>query len=194
VSGTHVESCGADTAGTYTLAFADAQGLTATATLVVGAATNAQGCGVTDVGCWLSQVVGAVESIAGQVVGGLYAVFFSSPTGRNYVDVSNVFQLPAIACRSGEFPTHPDGVHCLPFPFAVVGDVAAIAAVLDVTPVPPTVPARLHAPPIDYSFTIDPTVVLTPTVMTWVKAVEYVAFITGLALGTYRFVQSAGAE
>lgn len=195
-------TCSATSVGTYTIGFSDLGGLTTTADLVVGAAVNPSSCGPTDVGCWVGTLVQSVLQLGRAVADGLYTMFFVSHSGRNFVDLSGVTGqalLPGVACRSGQTPTHPDGTRCLPFPFSIPADLGTVLGTfVGVTPTPPTFSPNV---PLTYrgvtyltiSFTLDPSIVLTPTIMTYIRAIELVTFVVALGIGTYRFVQAWGA-
>jgi hypothetical protein len=193
--GRQTVACFSSTPGTYTLTFADAAGLTATAQLVVATASNPGGCSSTDVGCWLTNLWGAITSLPGEIAGAFVGFFFNSPSGKNYIDLSQLLAVPYIACRSGEVPTAPDHVHCWPFPFAVPAQLGVIFGVINTAPTSPVLDMHVHVPPIDQHVAIDPTTsVLTPTVMGWVRGVEYVLFLASLGMAVRKYIQAFGVS
>lgn len=194
-------NCYSATIGTYTIPFVDGQGLTASATLVVGAGSNQQSCSGTDLGCWIGNLIGAVQNLASSIVNGFTSFLFVSSSGRSYLDLSIVTNglVPSVACRSGQLPDHPDGVDCVPFPFSVPFDVLSVFALLNQTPSPPTWAVSFDYPGSPFghltaSSTIDVTQILTPQVMTWVRDGELVLFVVGLAMSTWKFTQMMGVD
>jgi hypothetical protein len=171
--------------------------------MVVGAVVTSAACGTVsiggttwpDLGCWLQQVwnsIVALGQIPGQIVEGIYNLFYVSKSGKSYIDFAVLGNalIPGVACRSGQSVNHPDGVHCLPFPFSIANDVLQVVSIADVAPTSPVLTAHLHVPPVDETFSIDPTVVLTATLMGYVRGVELVLFVVALGAGTYRIVQA----
>lgn len=198
---TAIENCWADTTGTYTLTFSDDQGIPASVTLIVGAASNQQSCGATDVGCWISNLVGAVTSLPGDIVTALFNLFFTSQGGPSYLDFTPLTNeiIPTTSCRSGQSPTAPDGVNCIAFPFSIPTDIGAIFDIFNATPSAPTLTLAWDFPlwtgtTLHETGTIDPTVVLTNTTMGYVRDAELVLFIIGTALGTWRLLQLVGVD
>jgi len=192
-------TCRSNTVGSYTLTFTDTAGLPATAVMIVGSATNPHSCSATDLGCWTSQLIGAIEDLPGRVVGGLLAILFTSQTGPSSIDLSPLTSAlwPSVACRSGQTPTAPDGIHCFAFPFSIPSDIGSVVAMLNATPSAPTIAVAWDFPlwtgtTLHESATVDPTNILTPTVMTYVRDIELVAFIVGCAFGTWRILQMVG--
>ena len=106
--------------------------------------------------------------------------------GGPNVQVVQAALLPTVNCRTGQPPDAPDGVHCWPFPLSIPFDIIQLLEVVNTTPTPPILHAHLYAPPIDQTFTIDPRIVLTSTVMGWVYAVEMLLWTLTLAFAGYR--------
>jgi len=197
----YATDCLFSSGGSYSPVFTDTNGRTFTAHLTVTGPTASAQCNsgnlAADATCLLTQVWTTLVSIANApfvFLRNLQNFLTVSSTGKNFVDFSGLGAVivPSVACRSGQAPTHPDGVHCLPFPVSIPFDFVGVVSVLNVTPVSPTLDAHILVPPIDEHFTIDPTVVLNSTVMTWVRDAELVVFCVALAVGTYRFVQAWG--
>jgi hypothetical protein len=192
--------CSWSAAGTYTVTFTDIRGHVAQSTITVTAAAATAACStdIAGLACILTQVWNSIQgllAIPGQIIGSLSALLTVSQTGKNYIDVAALGTglVPGVTCRSGQTPTHPDGIRCLPFPISIPWDFIGVLSILDVTPTAPSITAHLVAPPINQAFTIDPTVILTSQVMTWVRGCELILFVVGLAIGTYRFVQAWGS-
>jgi hypothetical protein len=190
-------SCSWDLAGTYTLTATDSYGFTASLSVVVGAPSAASTCGSTDLGCWLNQLWDAVSKLGEipfQVIQGIANFLLVSRSGKDYLDLSSVQVVPYITCRGGEVPSAPDGVHCYPFPFAIPGQLAAMFSVLLVTPVAPLLDWHIHQAFVDVHVPIDPQVLLTPTVMGWVRGIEYVLFVTALGMAVRKYIQMFGVD
>jgi hypothetical protein len=168
--------------------------------MAVATLANPQSCGLTDVSCWVGNLIGAVTDIPTQILGGLYNFFFVSQSGKNYLDTSALTAggfVPSVDCRAGQTPTAPDAIHCLPFPFSIPYDAQDVLNLLAVTPVAPTFTLtwdfHFLGTTIHTSVPFDVGSLLTPTIMGYVRAAELVIFILGTSFATYRFVEMVGA-
>jgi hypothetical protein len=190
----HIVNCYASVVGTYVIPFHDAQGITAKATMMVAAASNVQSCGATDVGCWISNLVGAVNDLAMNLTKGLLDALFVSSSGKSFIDWSAVaLAVPNVACRDGEVPTAPDGVHCWPFPFAVPAELEQFANIfVGATPTAPTWTMDIDVPPVHVTHTVDLRVFLTDATMARVRDAELLLFTVGLVFGTWRVMAIFG--
>jgi hypothetical protein len=198
----YAASCSWDTAGTYTLTAHDSYGFTDLKLVTISDASAATTCGSTDLGCWLNQLWDSITQLAqipGQIIDGFIHFLLVSPTGKSYFDTSSMTStslLPTVDCRSGQTPTAPDGVHCLPFPFSIPYDASNIVSVIDVTPTAPsfTLSWDFHflGSTIHTSHDFDVSALLTDTIMGYVRGAELVIFILGTAFGTWRILQMVG--
>jgi hypothetical protein len=187
--------CSASVVGTYTIPFADAQGISVNAELVVGAASNPQACTGTDVSCWIGNLIGAVQNIAGSIVTGVYTFLYVSKAGKSFIDVSPLTAkiFPSVNCRSGQAPTAPDGIHCVPFPFSIPFDMMSMVTQLfGQSPVSPSFTARIYAPPyVDVSQVVNLNYFLTDPFMSKVRDAEFIIFILAVVANTHKFVEFA---
>jgi hypothetical protein len=204
-------TCSWSAAGTYVVNGTDLFGAHASVTVNVSTVTapGSSGC-ASDIGgvaCWVgyvaSQLYNVIRQLAllpAEIAGAVVNFLFVSQNGKSYLDLSNLNFIPTITCRPGEVPTALDGVHCLPFPFALPAELAAFWTVLTVSPVTPaidwhivyTLPAPFTS--IDAHVPIIPTVILNTTVMGWVRGAEYVLFVLSLFLATRKYVQMFGVD
>lgn len=195
-------ACSWDAAGSYTIVAHDSYGFTAQKNVVISGPSTAATCGSTDLGCWLNQLwdsITALAAIPQQILDGLYGFFFVSRTGRSFLDTSALTStalLPAVDCRSGQSPTAPDGIHCLPFPFSIPYDATAIVNLLAVTPTAPSFSLswdfHFLGSTIHTSHDFDVSTLLSDTMMGYIRNAELVIFIIGTALGTWRILQLVG--
>jgi hypothetical protein len=197
--------CVADAPGTYTIAAHDQQGFPATLIITwVGAPVASIVCGSTDIGCYLTQIwnsLGALANIPGDIVRGVYALFFVSTSGVSFINLDPLSNAawPQITCRSGQTPTAPDAIHCYAFPFSVPSDVGAMLDLVNATPSAPVLALVWDFPlwtgtVLHETASIDPRVVLTDQTMTYVRDAELFLFIIGCAMGTWRILQLVGVN
>lgn len=190
---TNYQQCWPTAAGSYSLVATDGAFHTFTVHLSTQAAANPGGCGATDFGCWVSSLYQALIGLPQSIASAIGEFLFGGTLNRQLVSAA---LLPTVSCRAGQPADAPDGVHCWPLPLSVPFDVSQlVAAAVDVSPVAPTLDAHFYVPPVvDRHVTIDPTIVLTPTIMGYVYDVELVLFTIALVYGTLRlweWVQAA---
>ncbi len=186
--------CHLTSAGSVAFLGTDQYGYQATVTVTEAAAPAAStvscntGNFASDAVCWLQQVVSTIITLPGQMARQVVDFLFVSQTGKSYVDFSAVLSslLPGVSCRSGQAPTHPDGVHCLPFPLSTPFDVYNIASfIFGVSPVAPSLTFTVHAAPLSaWSATVDPAFMLSSSLMDKIRGVEYVVFLVALGWAT----------
>ena len=197
--GTYVSVCTFGALGSFTWTGHDRNGFPAQVTATVSGAAASVSCTgsiIDQTTCYAAATWQAITSLPGDLMQRLFVLLFVSPSGKSYLDVAAVFSFPVIACRTGELPNHPDGVHCTPFPFAVPVQLQQVWGVINVAAVSPTFTLSLPCGfLVQCTRTVDPTgSVLTPTVMGWVRGVEYVLFVGALGLAVRKYVQLFGVD
>lgn len=199
LGGSWAADCVASAAGAYTVTANESpDGFTGSVTVVVTGAPASGGttptCGTVsiggttwpDLGCWFHVLVDQVIGLPGAVAQAVSNWFFVSQSGKSYFDLSvaESAALPTVDCRSGQ--PSDDGIgdgKCFAFPVSIPFDfLGLLGSVADATPEPPVVPCHIllvyrGTTYLDVSFNVDATVVLTPTVMGWLKGVELVGFV-----------------
>jgi hypothetical protein len=187
----NVVTCASDTPGVYTLNAEDAAGLFVSVQLTVSAAPAPSvaschsGDFLNDAVCWLQVAVTTLANLVFSLVRGIYDLLFVSKAGHYGIDFTTIGAdiLPQRACASGQAPTSPDGIHCLPFPLSIPWDIVVIfAQVLGGTPTSPSFPVDwdeyaggFHV--VNWHTTIAITTILPDALMEKVRNVEFVIFV-----------------